>query len=104
MKAGGGAAMAQQEPGEFGSLPEPAEFASLPEPAEFASLPDLASRRLGGSVVFAHDELFAEKENLIKPEPPAFAADAFGNQCKVYDGRERRRRPEARHDHAIERL
>src|SRR5258708_4353264 len=86
------------------SQPESGEFSSLPEPAEFASLPDLASRRLGGSVVFANDELFAEKENLIKPEPAAFAADAFGNKGKVYDGWETRRRREAGHDHAIVRL
>ena len=86
------------------SQTESGEFASLPEPAEFASLPDLASRRLGGSVVFANDELFAEKENLIKPEPPAFAAGAFGNKGKVYDGWETRRRREAGHDHAIVRL
>src|SRR5260221_355337 len=71
---------------------------------EFTRLPDLASRRLGGSVVFANDELFAEKENLIKPEPPGFAADAFGNKGKVYDGWETRRRREAGHDHAIVRL
>src|SRR5260221_10432351 len=104
MKPGRRADMSQPESGEFASLPEPAEFASLPEPAEFASLLDLASRRLGGSVVFANDELFAEKENLIKPEPPAFAADAFGNKGKVYDGWETRRRREAGHDHAIVRL
>ena len=29
--------------------------------------PDLASRALAGSVVYANDELFAERENLIKP-------------------------------------
>src|SRR5260370_41840596 len=89
------------EPAEFASLSEPAEFASLPEPAKFASLPDLASRRLGGSVVFANDELFAEQENLIKPQPAAFAADAFGNRGKVYDGWETRRRREAGHDPAL---
>src|SRR5258708_20392831 len=103
-KPGRRADMSQPEPGGFASLPEPAEFVSLPEPAEFASLPDLASRRLGGSVVFANDELFADKENLIKPGPPAFAADAFGNKGKVYDGWETRRRREAGHDHAIVRL
>lgn len=65
---------------------------------------DLASRRLGGSVVFANDELFADKENLIKPEPPAFAAGDFGNKGKVYDGWETRRRREPGHDHAIIRL
>ena len=31
-----------------------------PEP-EFTRLPDLASRALGGSVVWANDELFAER-------------------------------------------
>lgn len=70
----------------------------------FTALPDLASRQLGGSVVFANDELFAEKENLIKPEAPVFAADAFGPRGKTYDGWETRRRREAGHDHAIVRL
>ena len=40
----------------------------------FTSLPDLASRLLGGGVVAASDELFAEKENLVKPGRPVFAA------------------------------
>src|SRR5260370_41778680 len=77
---------------------------SEPESAGFESLPDLASRALGGSVVYANDELFAEKENLIKPGPPEFAADAFGHKGKVYDGWETRRRREPGHDHAIVRL
>lgn len=72
--------------------------------SDFAVLPDLASRQLGGSVVFANDELFAEKENLIKPEAPAFAAGTFGHKGKVYDGWETRRRREPGHDHAIVRL
>src|SRR5262247_2107922 len=72
--------------------------------AEFTRMVDLASRRLGGSVVYANDELFAEKENLIKPNPPAFAEGDFGNKGKVYDGWETRRRREAGHDHAIVRL
>jgi allantoicase len=70
----------------------------------FTRLPDLASRTLGGSVVFASDELFAEKENLIKPEPPSFAPDAFGLRGKVYDGWETRRHRAPDHDHAIVRL
>jgi allantoicase len=72
--------------------------------AGFTGLPDLASRALGGSVVFATDELFAEKENLIKPEPPAFAPGQFGNRGKVYDGWETRRHRAPAHDHAIIRL
>src|SRR5262249_53892185 len=58
----------------------------------------------GGSVVFANDELFAEKENLIKPEPASFSAGDFGNKGKVYDGWETRRRREPGYDHAIVRL
>jgi allantoicase len=71
---------------------------------DFTALADLASRQLGGSVVHANDELFAEKENLIKPGRPAFAEGDFGNKGKVYDGWETRRRREPGHDHAIVRL
>ena len=77
-----------------------------PAPAlpSFTALPDLAARQLGGSVVFANDELFAEKENLIRPEPPVFAAGTFGHKGKTYDGWETRRRREPGHDHAVVRL
>ena len=67
-------------------------------------LPDLASRALGGSVVYASDELFAERENLIRPEPPVFDASSFGHKGKVYDGWETRRRRSPGHDVAIVRL
>lgn len=63
--------------------------AALPE---FTSLPDLASRALAGSVVAANDELFAQRENLIKPEPSVFSPHEFGHKGKVYDGWETRRR------------
>jgi allantoicase len=71
---------------------------------DFTELPDLASRRLGGSVVAASDELFAEKENLIKPGAPVFAPGEFGNRGKIYDGWETRRRREPGHDNAVVRL
>ena len=71
---------------------------------DFTRLPDLASRRLGGSVVHANDELFAERENLIKPEAPAYSTYTFGHKGQVYDGWETRRRREPGHDHAIVRL
>ena len=74
------------------------------ERAQFTGLPDLASRALGGSVAYANDEFFAEKENLIKPGPPEFAAGAFGHKGKVYDGWETRRRRDTGHDHAVVRL
>jgi allantoicase len=70
----------------------------------FTALPDLASRALGGSVAAANDDLFAEKENLIKPEPPAFATADYGPRGKVYDGWETRRRRQPGHDHAVIRL
>lgn len=74
-----------------------------PEPG-FTSLPDLASRRVGGSVPAASDELFAERENLIKPEAPTYDPYTFGHKGQVYDGWETRRRREPGRDHAIVRL
>jgi allantoicase len=71
---------------------------------DFTRLPDLAVRSLGGSVVAANDELFAERENLIKPEAPAYSTYTFGHKGQVYDGWETRRRREPGHDHAIVRL
>jgi len=70
--------------------------------------PDLAGRALGGSVVYANDELFAERENLIKPEEPVFQPHTFGHKGQIMDGWEtRRRRDAARNeqgDNAIIRL
>ena len=71
---------------------------------DFTRLPDLASRRLGAGVVSANDELFAERENLIKPEPPEYSTYTFGHKGQVYDGWETRRRREPGHDHAVVRL
>jgi allantoicase len=70
----------------------------------FGRLPDLAGRRVGGNVAGASDELFAEKENLIKPEPPSFAAATFGHKGQIYDGWETRRRRSPGHDWAMVRL
>jgi allantoicase len=75
-----------------------------PADDDFSTLTDLASRRLGGSVVYANDELFADKENLIKPAEPVFTAGKFGPKGKTYDGWETRRRREPGHDDAIVRL
>ena len=70
--------------------------------------PDLASRALGGSVIYANDELFAERENLIKPEEPAFRPHTFGHKGQIMDGWETRRRREPagdeQGDNAIVRL
>ncbi|HEX6075994.1 MAG TPA: allantoicase, partial [Micromonosporaceae bacterium] len=72
---------------------------------ECERLPDLATRPLGGSVVAASDEFFAEKENLIQPEAPTFTPQTFGHRGQVYDGWEtRRRRDGGTADWAIVRL
>src|ERR687883_617069 len=70
----------------------------------FTTLPDLASRLVGGSVSAANDELFAERENLIKPEAPDFSATTFGHKGKIMDGWETRRRREPGSDWAVVRL
>ncbi|WP_418006058.1 allantoicase [Mycobacterium sp. PDNC021] len=71
---------------------------------DFTWLPDLALRSLGGAVIWANDELFAEKENLISPGPSAYRPASFGHKGQVYDGWETRRRRDAGHDTAIVRL
>lgn len=63
--------------------------------------PDLASRRFGGTVMWATDELFAEKENLINPWRPRFQPETFGPKGQLYDGWETRRRREPGDDQAI---
>jgi allantoicase len=78
--------------------------ATAPEPVPFTELPDLAVRTLGGSVVYANDELYAERENLITPWPAVFSPATFGLKGQVYDGWETRRRREPGHDCAIVRL
>jgi allantoicase len=65
---------------------------------------DLASRSLGAGVIYANDELFADRENLIKPEDPVFQPHTFGNKGQIMDGWETRRRREAGSDSAIVRL
>jgi allantoicase len=70
----------------------------------FTTYPDLAARALGGGVVAANDELFAERENLIKAGPAIFSTETFGHKGKIYDGWETRRRREPGHDWATVRL
>jgi allantoicase len=66
--------------------------------------PDLAARTLGASVIYADDELFADRENLIKAADPVFQPGTFGNKGQIMDGWETRRRRQAGYDRAIVRL
>src|SRR2546426_860136 len=70
----------------------------------FTELVDLASERLGGAVLFANDEFFAPKENLLKRAKPVFIEDKYTDRGKWMDGWETARRRSPGHDWCIIRL
>jgi allantoicase len=72
--------------------------ASIPPPP---GLVDLAAERLGGKALFANDEFFAEKENLLKPGRGTFTADKYTDRGKWMDGWETRRRRTPGHDWCV---
>ncbi|PIQ27355.1 bifunctional allantoicase/OHCU decarboxylase [bacterium (Candidatus Blackallbacteria) CG17_big_fil_post_rev_8_21_14_2_50_48_46] len=57
----------------------------------FTQLPDLAAEQVGGVAIFANDEFFAEKENLLKPGRGVFIVDKYTDRGKWMDGWETRR-------------
>ncbi|MBK7885305.1 MAG: allantoicase [Chitinophagaceae bacterium] len=67
----------------------------------FTHLTDLAAERLGGKVLFATDDFFAEKENLIKPGRGIFITDKYTDRGKWMDGWESRRKRTPGHDWAV---
>ncbi|HUP44012.1 MAG TPA: allantoicase [Thermoanaerobaculia bacterium] len=71
---------------------------------DFRELPDLASERLGGVVLYANDDFFAEKENLIKAAKPVWKEHEYTDRGKWMDGWESRRRRTQGHDFVILRL
>lgn len=72
--------------------------------ANFTELIDLASERLGGAVLFANDEFFAPKENLLKLSEPVFIEGKYTDLGKWMDGWETRRRRTPGFDWCIVRL
>src|SRR5262245_14141824 len=70
----------------------------------FRDLVDLASERLGGSVRYATDDFFAEKENLLKPHKAVWKEHEYTDRGKWMDGWESRRKRTPGHDFAIVRL
>ena len=58
----------------------------------FTELINLASENLGGAVLYANDEFFAPKENLLKPGAPIFIEGKYTDLGKWMDGWETRRR------------
>ncbi len=67
----------------------------------FTQLTDLVSERLGGKVLYATDDFFAEKENLIKPTRGVFITDKYTDRGKWMDGWESRRKRTPGHDWAV---
>src|SRR5947209_6031519 len=70
----------------------------------FRDLIDLASERLGGSVRYATDDFFAEKENLLDPHKAVWKEHEYTDRGKWMDGWESRRKRTPGHDFAIVRL
>jgi allantoicase len=65
---------------------------------------DLAQPRLGSEVVYATDDIFADKSRLIAPEPPVFIAGKYDGNGKWMDGWESRRKRIPGHDWCVIRL
>ncbi|HEV8370594.1 MAG TPA: allantoicase [Pyrinomonadaceae bacterium] len=71
---------------------------------DFTELIDLASERLGGSVLLTNDDFFAPKENLLKVSAPVFIEGKYTDRGKWMDGWESRRRRTPGFDWCIIRL
>jgi allantoicase len=65
---------------------------------------DLASERVGGAVVYATDDYFAAKENLLQAAAPVWREHEYTDRGKWMDGWESRRKRVPGHDFAIVRL
>ena len=70
----------------------------------FTQFTDLAAERLGGKVLYATDDFFAEKENLLKPTRGIFVTDKYTDRGKWMDGWESRRKRVPGHDWAVVQL
>lgn len=59
---------------------------------DFTQLIDLASEKLGGAVLYANDEFFAPKENLLNPAAAIWIEGKYTERGKWMDGWETMRR------------
>jgi allantoicase len=80
------------------------QVSQAPGRVAFTQLIDLASEAVGGKVLFANDDFFAEKENLLKRASPVFIATKYTDRGKWMDGWESRRKREVGHDLCIVKL
>jgi allantoicase len=65
---------------------------------------DVASERLGASVLFANDEFFGPKERLLHARAPEWREGVYDEHGKWMDGWETRRRRSEGYDYCIVRL
>jgi allantoicase len=81
-------------------------MSSSPSPAiaAFTGLVDLAAERVGGRALYANDEFFAPKENLLKPGRGVFIPDKYTDNGKWMDGWETRRKRVPGHDFCLIKL
>jgi allantoicase len=70
----------------------------------FVCLADLASARVGGRALFANDDFFAPRSNLLKSAPAIFIPGKFTSRGKWMDGWESRRRRTPGHDWCVIKL
>lgn len=77
---------------------------TIKTPPAFAALTDLVAARLGGEVLYATDDFFAEKENLIQPGRGIFITDKYTDRGKWMDGWESRRKRTPGHDWCVVKL
>jgi allantoicase len=67
----------------------------------WAQMLNLAAEKLGATVLYATDDFFAEKENLIKPGRGIFIHDKYTDRGKWMDGWESRRKRVPGHDWCV---
>lgn len=75
-----------------------------PEADRLTDALDLVSVRVGGEALFATDEFFAPKENLLQPQPAVFIPGKYTEFGKWMDGWESRRKRTPGYDHCLLRL
>ena len=73
----------------------------IKESPAFTQLTDLSCRKIGRKVLYATDDFFAEKENLIAPTRGVFITDKYTDRGKWMDGWESRRKRTPGHDWAV---
>jgi allantoicase len=73
-------------------------------PEAFRAFVDLSADSLGTFVVYATDDYFAPKENLVRPDAPEWKEGLYTDRGKWMDGWESQRKRSEGHDFAILRL